>query len=97
MWICYHVSCTKRGNVSKFPKPGRYETGPQKMETSGEMPYIYKKTYIYIYIYGNVGGIYIYIMEMSGDNIYIYIIYTVFPPTFPFFEGLFRTIPVSET
>jgi hypothetical protein len=39
------LSCTKRGNVSKFLKPGRYETGPPKMETSGETPYIY----IYIY------------------------------------------------
>jgi hypothetical protein len=24
-------------------------------------------------------------------------IYMAFPPTFPFFEGLFRTVPVSET
>jgi hypothetical protein len=50
------LSCTKRGNVSKFPKPGRYEIGPKKMETSGEMSYIKKlkkkkNIYIYIYIY----------------------------------------------
>jgi hypothetical protein len=45
------LSCTKRGNVSKFPKPGRYETGPQKMETSRETPYIKKIKNIYIYIY----------------------------------------------
>jgi hypothetical protein len=40
--------------ISKFPKPGRYETGPQKMETSGETlgetPYIKKLKNIYIYI-----------------------------------------------
>jgi hypothetical protein len=43
----------KWGNISKFPKPGWYEIGPPKMETSrempGETPYIY--IYIYIYIY----------------------------------------------
>jgi hypothetical protein len=44
------LSCTKRGNVSKFPKPGRYETSPQKMETSGETPYIKKLKNIYMYI-----------------------------------------------
>jgi hypothetical protein len=36
------------------------------------------------------------------NYIYIYIyflifLYTAFPPTFPFFEGLFRIVPVSET
>jgi hypothetical protein len=44
------LSCTKRGNVSKFPKPGRYETDPQKMETLGETSYIKNKKYKYIYI-----------------------------------------------
>jgi hypothetical protein len=36
------LSCMKRGNVSKFLKPGLYEIGPQEMETSGETPYIKK-------------------------------------------------------
>jgi hypothetical protein len=41
MQTIVRLSCTKRGNVSKFLKPGRYDIGPQKMETSGETPYIY--------------------------------------------------------
>jgi hypothetical protein len=42
-----------------------------------------KKKTIYIYIY-------IYI-------IFFIFLYTAFPRTFPFFGGLFRTVPVSET
>jgi hypothetical protein len=47
------LSCTKWGNVSKFPKLGRYETWPPpKMETSGETLYI-KKIYVYIVFFKN--------------------------------------------
>jgi hypothetical protein len=43
------------------------------------------KNYIYIYIY-----IYIFFF-------FLIFLYTAFPPAFPFFEGLFRIVPVSET
>jgi hypothetical protein len=38
---------------------------------------------------------------LKNNYIYIYIyifffLYTAFPSTFPFFEGLFLTVPVSE-
>jgi hypothetical protein len=34
--FCLRLSCTKRGNVSKFSKPGWYETGPKKWKRRGK-------------------------------------------------------------
>ena len=63
--IAHELSCTKRGNDTKFPKQIRYETGPQKMETSGETPG--ETPYIYIYSFKKNKALY------CKKNIMIYI------------------------
>jgi hypothetical protein len=46
-----------------------------------------KKNYIYIYIF----------FFFFFFFFLIFFLYTAFPPTFPFFEGLFHIVSVSET
>jgi hypothetical protein len=52
---------------------------------------------IMLYFFKNYIYIYIYIFFFFFFFFNFFFLYTVFPPTFPFFEGLFRIVPVSET